>query len=1139
MKTVKKMISIILLGAFLMSLPFSICACTKSPKENNKKDDNDVDGPADNDPQNGPDRDYFVTGLKTDGYVDNMYAGIVPTFSWRAESDRRGARQSEYRILIAEKEEDLIAGSTKTVWDSGAVKSDAQNAAYTGAPLDHERQYVWKVIVTDELGAAHYSETGRFNTELDPAKPFGGAEWIGADPENGGTDSYTVEARFKIVSNSSGLVFSATDSNNFYLWQLNAVVRPGKIIFRPHKWQNGSISVMTEVDVSQYMSAGEGFGGWHVMKVEVAKREFRTYIDGELVHTLTDASPLPSGSLGIRNVQSADDNQVTHYDYITLTDSRTGAVIQSEDFSSGDETELAFNCGKVKDGIYIVRGNQLSFYSKTSDRSDVAWFRKEFDSEKPVRAVLSATALGVYELYLNGRKVGEDHLDPGWTDYYLINNGRLDPGNLFYQTFDVTDLIAEGRNTAGAILGTGWYNGKLSTFGSKVYGEDNYLIVKLTLEYADGKKTVVSDGSWKCSRNGPIRYSDLENGEIYDARLEFGSWNENGFDDAAWNKVSTRAEAYGGNLVKQAGETAKIIDTVPAVSVTKHKNGNYIVDLGQEITGWIYLKNVAGTAGSRICMRFGEMLNRDGTVYRDNLRTAKATDYYTFRGGESESWRPSFTFRGFRYVEIEGYEGELKPENVAGEVLSAAVERTGSFKTSDAKVNKLYENIFWSQIDNFLSVPMGCPQRDERLGWTGDINVFALTSAYNSNSLEFLKKFNFDLQNAQEKTGEYTDIAPRAILRGEAAAGWADTGIIIPYVCYRQFGDISAASEFWDNMEKFMSFLDSKYGSGKTGGTAYIRSALRYGDHLNVDSVTAYDLIGTAYYAYDAKLMSEMAAALGKDAQASRYRELYDRVREAFINEFVTDDGRVYGAGSEPAGYERETQTGYVLSLYMGLIPEELQEKAAGYLVEAIRKKDMHLTTGFMGISMLLPVLTAHGYADVAYELLLQESYPSWLYSVNNGATTIWERWNSWTEQHGFADISMNSFNHYALGSVGEWFYSGIGGISPGAEAGYGEFVIEPHISEKLGYAETTYVSGYGAIVSNWSIENGTVTYSVSVPVNSSATLRLECHGDPSSITESGTPAADAEGVTFVNAESGIAEFVLLSGNYSFSVPLA
>ena len=361
MKTVKKMISIILLGAFLMSLPFSICACTKSPKENNKKDDNDVDGPADNDPQNGPDRDYFVTGLKADGYVDNMYAGIVPTFSWRAESDRRGARQSEYRILIAEKEEDLIAGSTKTVWDSGSVKSDAQNAAYTGAPLDHERQYVWKVIVTDERGAAHYSETGIFNTELDPAKPFGGAEWIGADPENGGTDSYTVEARFKIVSNSSGLVFSATDSNNFYLWQLNAVVRPGKIIFRPHKWQNGSISVMTEVDVSQYMSAGEGFGGWHVMKVEVAKREFRTSIDGELVHTLTDASPLPSGSLGIRNVQSADDNQVTHYDYITLTDSRTGAVIQSEDFSSGDETELAFNCGTVKDGIYIVRGNQLSF----------------------------------------------------------------------------------------------------------------------------------------------------------------------------------------------------------------------------------------------------------------------------------------------------------------------------------------------------------------------------------------------------------------------------------------------------------------------------------------------------------------------------------------------------------------------------------------------------------------------------------------------------------------------------------------------------------------------------------------------------------------------------------------------------------
>ena len=1134
MKTVKIMISIILLAAFLMALPFSICSCTKSRKDDdNNKDDNNAD-----DPQNGPDRDYYVTGLKTDGYKDNMYSGTAPTLSWRAESGRRGARQSEYRILIAEKEEDLIAGGKNVVWDSGTVKSDAQNVTYSGAPLAYEHNYVWKVIVTDELGIKHDSETGSFNTELDPEKPFGGAEWIRADAGFAETDSYTVEARIKIVSNSSGLVFSATDSNNFYLWQLSSAVRPGKIVFRPHKWQNGSISVITEVDVSRYMSAGEGFDGWHVMKVEVEKREFRTYIDGELVYTLTDNSPLPFGSLGIRNVQSADDSQVTHYDYITLTDTRSGAVIQSEDFSSDDETELAFNCGSVKNGIYIVRGNQLSFYSKTSDRSDVSWFRKEFESEKPVRAILSATALGVYELYINGRIVGEDHLDPGWTDYYLINNGRLDPGNLFYQTFDVTDMISAGNNTIGAILGTGWYNGKLSTFGSKVYGEDNYLIVKLVLEFADGKKTVLSDGSWKCSRNGPIRYSDLENGEVYDARLEFGSWNENGFDDEAWNKVSTGSNAYGGNIIKQAGETAKIVDAVPAVSVTKHKNGNYIVDLGQEITGWIYLKNVAGTAGSRICMRFGEMLNSDGTVYRDNLRTAKATDYYTFKGGADESWRPSFTFRGFRYVEIEGYEGELKPENVTGEVLSADVERTGSFKTSDEKVNKLYENIFWSQIDNFLSVPMGCPQRDERLGWTGDINVFALTSAYNSNSLEFLKKFNFDLQNAQEKTGEYTDIAPRAILRGEAAAGWADTGIIIPYVCYRQFGDISAAAEFWDNMEKFMSFLDSKYGSGKTRGTKYVRSALRYGDHLNVGSVTAYDLIGTAYYAYDAKLMSEMAEALGKNAQAASYRELYEKIRKVYIDTFVTDEGRVYGAGSEPTGYDRETQTGYVLSLYMDLVPEELRANAAGYLVEAIRKKDMHLTTGFMGISMLLPVLTASGYVDVAYELLLQESYPSWLYSVNNGATTIWERWNSWTEQNGFADISMNSFNHYALGSVGEWLYSGIGGISQGEEAGYREFLIEPHISEKLGYAETTYVSSCGAIVSNWSTGNGTVAYSISVPANSSATVRLEYRGDPSLITESGIPAAEAEGVSFVNAENGVAEFRLLSGSYSFSAPL-
>jgi hypothetical protein len=1080
---------------------------------------------------------YEINDMKIDGYLENLQASITPTFSWKIESARRGASQTKYQILVANTEEALQVGNPNLVWDSGLIESDSQIIDYSGSSLNYETSYFWKVLLIDENGDEHFSKACKFRTELNPSTIFEEAKWIGSAETVSETTKYTVEAKMKIVSNSSGLVFSGTDSNNFYLWQFNEAVKPGKVIFRPHKWDNGSVIVMDEIDVSSYMSAGEGFNGWHVIKIVVDGGEMKTYIDNVLVSELTDVLPLSFGSLGIRNVQSGADNQVTLYDYVSLVDDNTGSVVQYEDFSSSDDLQLAFNCGTVNNGVYEVSGNQLSFYSKTLEEGEITWFRKEFSSEIPVRATLSATALGVYELYMNGNRVGEDYLNPGWTDYYLINNGKLDPGTLFYQTYDVTNLIKDGKNAIGAVLGTGWYNGKMSTFGSKIYGEKNYLILKLTLEFSNGKTIIVSDESWKSTNNGPIRYSDLENGEIYDARKELGKWNEVEYNETLWNHVSTEDNAYRGTISKQIGETAKIIDTVPAISVEKHSNGNYIVDLGQEITGWIYLKDVNGTAGNRIRMRFGEMLNADGTVYRDNLRTAKVTDYYTFKGTGNECWRPSFTFRGFRYIEIDGYEGELKPENIIGEVVSADIERTGYFNTSHKKVNKLFENIYWGQIDNFLSIPMGCPQRDERLGWTGDINVFALTSAYNANSLEFLRKYNFDLQMAQGPSGEYTDVAPRAILIGEAAAGWADTGIIIPYICYRQFGDITVAEEFWTNMEKFMTFLDNKYGSGKIGQDKYIRSGLRYGDHLNVDSITAYDLIGTAYFAYDAKVMSEMATALGKADAAEKYDQLFQAIKEAYINKFVTSEGRVYGAGKEPEVYERETQTGYVLSLYMDLIPEELRTKAASYLVENIRAKGTHLTTGFMGISMLMPTLVDCGYADIAYELLLQETYPSWIYSINNGATTIWERWNSWTEEDGFADITMNSFNHYALGSVGEWFYSDIGGISPGKDAGYKDFVIEPQITELLGFAETTYVSNYGRIVSNWKIAKETVTYTISVPANTTATVKLIYKGNYLKITESGNLASEAEGVTLINANDGVVEYKLQSGNYSFVVP--
>ena len=427
---------------------------------------------------------------------------------------------------------------------------------------------------------------------------------------------------------------------------------------------------------------------------------------------------------------------------------------------------------------------------------------------------------------------------------------------------------------------------------------------------------------------------------------------------------------------------------------------------------------------------------------------------------------------------------------------------------------------------------MGCPQRDERTGWTADLSIFTITASYNANCLEFLRKYNSDLQFAQLDSGAYPEIAPRVIITFEGAGAWSDAGIYLPYICYEHYGYITVAEEYWENMEKFMTFLDNTYGSGKSGRDKYIRNSLRYGDHLNVDEITSLDLIGTAYFAFDAKLMSEMATVLGKDREAAKYEELFEKIKAVYIKKFVDKDGRVYASDQR-----KETQTGYLLSLTMDLIPDDLRDDAAGYLVDNIRAHDMHLTTGFMGVSRLLPTLTEFGYSDIAYELLLQETYPSWLFLVNNGATTMWERWNSWSEEDGFADIGMNSFNHLGLGSVAQWMYSAIGGISNGDTAGFKDFVIAPQISEKLGFAETSYTSAYGKITSNWKIADETVTYTVSVPANTTATLKLTYKGLASNITEGDTKAWKADGVSFVKTQDGVAEYKLASGSYTFVVP--
>lgn len=956
--------------------------------------------------------------------------------------------------------------------------------------------------------------------------------------------TYTVEYDFQIESNSSGLLFDMQEANSYYLWQVNLDVQPGKAIFRPHKCLGGSFSVMKEVDVTEVMGTGTGLNGRHTMKMEVSGTEIKTYIDGTLVDTLTDAAILPMGGIGLRNVESTDDHQICWYDNIVLTDD-TDHVVFSEDFENPDEVQLSG--GEIIDGMYKMTGNQ-TVSANASDRP-ATMLRKEFEITKEVkRASLYVTSLGIYEMYINGEKVGDDYLNPGWTEYNIF--GSDDPGRLFYQAYDVTHMLQNGQNAIAGLLGHGWYSGKVNAYGtgpdqSGTYGSKDYLKAQLLLEYEDGSETIVTDDSWFSCVEGQFRYNDLENGETYDATREIAGWNDVDCDGGVWLPVEAKEDAYTGRVVAQIGPTVKKYAELEPISVTQ-KDGKYIFDLGQNMVGWARIQNLTGAAGQTLTLKFGEVLDEDGNVFTGNLRSARATDTYIMKGGEPETWEPRFTQHGFRYVELSGYTGpELTADNLRGVVISSLTEITGSIETSEENVNQLFSNIMWSEIGNFISIPLGCPQRDERLGWTGDLQLFTGTAAYNADVQEFLRNWLGDLRDAQGDTGYYTDIAPRIWLTGEGAGGWADAGVTIPYLMYERYNDLRTMEESWDSMTRFMDYLYNTYGS-----KGYIRTSVRYGDHLNINASTPYELIGTAYYAYDADLMAVMAEALGKTEEAAEYRALSEKIKEAFTAKFVHEDGSITFKGSTDGkhyvfadgsqsqeeqistpGRTYETQTAYLLALHMDMIPDSLRASAAAFLVENIKDLDDHLSTGYMGVSLINEVLTEAGYADVAYKLLLQDTYPSWLYSVVNGATTTWERWDSYTEDKGFGDLAMNSFNHYAPGSVGNWMYQYMAGISSSKEVGktgFKEFDIKPYMDAQISFVNASFETRYGDVESSWKIvgENG-VELSVTVPVNTTASVYVPCAGDAEGVTA-------PSGAAFLRMDGDFAVYHVGSGSYTF-----
>jgi alpha-L-rhamnosidase len=969
-----------------------------------------------------------------------------PRFGWKLSSATAQQRQAAYQVVVS-------AGAA-TVWDSGQVASGQQvDVVYGGPALTTLTRYTWRVRVWDGQGrASGWSATYAFETGLrapasewtagfigqsSAAPDLTGASWIWfpeGDPAAGVPPSTRFFRRtLDLAAAPARATLVVTGDDTVDVWVNGTQVSTSPRVFE--SWKSATV-----VDLTGRLTAGAN---------TIALR-------GE------NTTQSPAGLIGKLTVQGGQ---------TVVTDAGWKA---SQSGPAGWE-QTGFNDSAWPAARALATYGSGPWASNVRVVQPAPLLRKDFTVDKPVASArLLTTALGLHETRLNGAKVGADVLAPGWTDY----NKRLQ-----YKVYDVTRQIRQGANALGAWLGNGWYSGSLGFAGNQKYGARPWYSAQLRLTFTDGTSTTVgTDASWKVT-NSPIRGDDLYHGEDYDARQAVSGWDSPGFADGGWATAQVRTEAKP-NLVSQVDNGVTVRQDLRPVAITQPKPGMWVFDLGQNFTGWNRL-SVRGPSGTTVTMRHAEVLNPDGTAYLANMRAAQVTDRFTLAGtGAVETYEPRFTVHGYRYVEVTGLPAGVTPtaDTLTGRAAWTNGGQPGTLTTSNALVNQLQHNIVWGERANMLSIPTDCPQRDERLGWTGDIGIFAGTATFNLETQAFLEKFSDDLGDAQRSDGAYTDVAP-AVIDGAGHAGWGDAGVIVPYTMWQRYGDTRVIDEHFAEMARWVDYLRN------TSGADLIRDQWTFGDWLNVNDNTAQDLISTAFFAWSARMVSRMAAATGRTAEATSYGQLADRVATAFTNRFLAADGTV-GAN---------TQTGYVLALAFGLLPADRQQAAADRLAAKVAASGGHLSVGFLGVENLLPVLADHGHVATAYQILLQPDFPGWGYMQSRGATTIWERWDGIRPDGSFNDPGMNSFNHYGLGSVGDFLYRQIGGLGP-ATPGYGTLLIAPKPGGGLTSARSAYETPYGNAVSDWSVSAGTLTLRVTVPTGTSATVKVPTT-QPSTIT--------------------------------------
>ncbi|WP_145135519.1 alpha-L-rhamnosidase [Paenibacillus sp. Y412MC10] len=758
--------------------------------------------------------------------------------------------------------------------------------------------------------------------------------------------------------------------------------------------------------------------------------------------------------------------------------------------------------------------------------------RKAIRISKDVRkARIYATSLGFYELELNGERVSDWAFTPGWTSY----RHRLQ-----VQAYDVTDLIrSRADNAIGAALANGWYKGNLAWENHRnLYGDQRALLLQLHLEYADGSTEIIgSDPSWKAS-TGPVRMSEIYHGETYDARLEAGGWSQPGFNDEDWAGIAKLDHAKD-ILVMQENEPVRVIQELKPVTVLRTPEGDTVLDMGQNMVGRMHMR-LNLPAGTAITLKHAEVLDSRGNFYTGNLRKAKQSVTYICRGGGEETYEPHFSFQGFRYVKVEGWPGAepLNPDRFTGRVMHTDMPQTGRFECSHELLNQLQHNIEWGQRGNFLDIPTDCPQRDERLGWTGDAQVFVRTAAFNFGVAPFFSKWLHDLKADQREDGGVPHVIPQVLDdNAYSSAAWGDAAVICPWTIYLCYGDKRILEEQYDSMKAWVDHIRAQ------GDNEYLwNTGFHFGDWLALDAkegsyvgATPRDLIATCFYAYSTSLFVKTAEVLGRTEDAAAYRQLYEKVAEAFLNEFVTPGGRLAA----------HTQTAMILPLMFGLVEGEVQRRMAATLAEYVKEQNHHLTTGFVGTPYLCHVLTENGYHDLAVKLAMQEDYPSWLYSVKQGATTIWEHWDGIKPDGSFWSDDMNSYNHYAFGAIGDWLYRAVAGLdlNEAEGPGYKRIRLRPRTDSALSYAKAALDSMYGTIRSEWSLadvdgdgDSPLASYEFEIPPNTS--VEAELPGASIATTRvNGQPADQASGVLSAREDdAGTLKLELGSGVYRVTV---